>query len=98
MWLFKCNIEWFIQKKFTSNELKPSNANFNFQINHQSSWCNYLYEFSKIWEKNYNWGRGGENDLIWMGWTCESVKQGCAIWIGWMHDWVFQYRQKLHSL
>jgi len=32
-----------------------------------------------------------------MGWACESVKQGCAIWIGWMHDWLFQYQQKLHS-
>ncbi len=32
------------------SELNPFNANFNYQINHQSSnwWCSYLYEFSEI--------------------------------------------------
>ncbi len=57
----------------------------------------YLYKFLEIWEKN-TMGVGGEIDLIWTVWACESVKQACAIWNGWMHDWMSQYRQKLHPL
>jgi hypothetical protein len=93
MWLFKCNIAWFIQKICTSNELKPSTTNFNFQINHQSSnwWYSYLYKFLKIGEK-ITMGATRGIDLIWMIWSCESAKQGCAIWTRWMHNWVFQYQ------